>query len=431
MTLLQKLQTIEDNVPKVYEAGYEAGKAEGGGSGGSYDKGYSDGYSKGYEVGYAEGETKGHTEGYNQGYDVGVVDGDSQGYTRGYNEGYAVGYAEGLAKGRTEGRAEGYNEGKTDGYAEGYEIGKADGVKPEVSGSFEVSENGDYTYTPESGKVFSNVSVSVNVPNTDGSYDEGYADGFEAGKAEGGNAEEAYEQGVADGKKAEYDAFWDDFQDNGNRTDYENAFYGMGWTAKSLRPKYPIKIVGAGTNVFRHCFFKMGIAAVVEERNKLLDISHISIDVSEATTCSQMFANARVTGATLIFSEKITSLTYAFNKGNGGEIAGMKITLLVPNPNCNWSNAFDYHRVQELNLLEGTVIGTNGFNVKWATALPHDSIVSIVNALSTTTSGLSITLSKTAVNSAFETSSGAKDGSTSAECTALVATRSNWTISLV
>jgi hypothetical protein len=76
------------------------------------------------------------------------------------------------------------------------------------------------------------------------------------------------------------------------------------------------------------------------------------------------------------------------------------------------------------------VIGKAGFNMKWSTKLSHDSIVSIVNALSTTTSGLSITLSKTAVNSAFATTTGGTDGSTSAEWTALVATRSNWTISL-
>ena len=230
----------------------------------------------------------------------------------------------------------------------------------------------------------------------------------------------------ADGKKAEYDAFWDAYQENGTRSNYGFAFSGRGWNATTLRPKYTCKPIGSeAQNMFSACYF--------ENKNytDLLDISHISIDVSEVTNASNMFANAKVKGVTLIFSEKITTLNNAFNKSNGGSVAGMNITLLVPNPNCNWSNAFAYHRVKELNLLEGTVIGANGFDIRYATALPHDSIVSIINALSTTTSGLSITLSKTAVDSAFATTTGGTDGSTSAEWTALVATRSNWTISLV
>ena len=63
--------------------------------------------------------------------------------------------------------------------------------------------------------------------------------------------------------------------------------------------------------------------------------------------------------------------------------------------------------------------------------LTKASITSIINALSSTTSGLSVTLSKTAVNTAFETSTGANNGSISTEWSALVATKTNWTINLV
>jgi hypothetical protein len=70
-------------------------------------------------------------------------------------------------------------------------------------------------------------------------------------------------------------------------------------------------------------------------------------------------------------------------------------------------------------------------NFQWSTKLSKDSIISIINALSTTTSGLSITLSKVAVNKAFETSEGANDGSTSAEWLNLIATRPNVSFNLV
>ena len=167
------------------------------------------------------------------------------------------------------------------------------------------------------------------------------------------------------------------------------------------------------------------------DNSRLLDISHISLDVTEATDCGAMFSNAKIKEVTLIFSEAVTSLYQAFTKGSRGNVEGMKITLLVPNPNCNWNQAFAYHRVKELNLLEGTVIGTNGFNVQWATALPKTSITSIINALSDSTSGLSVTFSKIAVDKAFETSNGANDGSASAEWNALKATKPNWIINLV
>jgi hypothetical protein len=69
---------------------------------------------------------------------------------------------------------------------------------------------------------------------------------------------------------------------------------------------------------------------------------------------------------------------------------------------------------------EGT-LDITGLNLKDSTKLNKASIESIISVLSTTTTGLSITLSKTAVNNAFTTD----------EWNALIGTRTNWTISLV
>ena len=75
-------------------------------------------------------------------------------------------------------------------------------------------------------------------------------------------------------------------------------------------------------------------------------------------------------------------------------------------------------------------IGKNGLSFKDSTKLSKDSHISTIEHLSATTSGLTVTFSRIAVNKAFETSSGANDGSTSTEWTTLVASKSNWTISL-
>ena len=76
-------------------------------------------------------------------------------------------------------------------------------------------------------------------------------------------------------------------------------------------------------------------------------------------------------------------------------------------------------------------IANGGLDLQWSTQLSKASITSLINALSETTSALSVTLSRTAVNAAFETSAGAKDGVSSAEWATLIATKPNWTISLV
>lgn len=44
-----------------------------------------------------------------------------------------------------------------------------------------------------------------------------------------------------------YDTFWDNLQQNGNRLEYDNAFYGTGWNDANFKPKYPI--LWTGNNV--------------------------------------------------------------------------------------------------------------------------------------------------------------------------------------
>ena len=69
-----------------------------------------------------------------------------------------------------------------------------------------------------------------------------------------------------------------------------------------------------------------------------------------------------------------------------------------------------------------------GFYSSWD--LSKDTIMNIMSCLSPSVSGKTLTLPRTAVDTAFETSAGANDGSTSAEWLALVESHSNWTISL-
>ena len=60
--------------------------------------------------------------------------------------------------------------------------------------------------------------------------------------------------------------------------------------------------------------------------------------------------------------------------------------------------------------------------MQWSTKLNKESITSVINRLSSGANGLTVTLSLTAVNNAFE---GGRDGT---EWQTLIATKPNWTI---
>ena len=107
------------------------------------------------------------TEVYDNGYSVGYDNGVSDGYDNGYKEGELKGYDDG------------YTKGTSDGYDNGFSNGVVDGIQQqkEKLTNIEITANG--TYSKEDGYN----QISVNVPDVNGSFDEGYTQG----KADGIN----------------------------------------------------------------------------------------------------------------------------------------------------------------------------------------------------------------------------------------------------
>ena len=50
--------------------------------------------------------------------------------------------------------------------------------------------------------------------------------------------DEVYNKGI----ESEYDRFWDEFQDRGERTNYNFAFYNEYWNDGIFNPKYDIEV---------------------------------------------------------------------------------------------------------------------------------------------------------------------------------------------
>ena len=87
---------------------------------------------------------------------------------------------------------------------------------------------------------------------------------------------EVYEKG----KKTQYDAFWDEFQQNGQRTQYNYAFGGVGWTMDTFKPKYDIEAVNVGS-----MFYQTGIT----DLEAALNNEGVKFDTSKVTNFPSTF----------------------------------------------------------------------------------------------------------------------------------------------
>lgn len=191
------------------------------------------------------------------------------------------------------------------------------------------------------------------------------------------------------GKQAEYDKFWDNLQQNGNRRNYWGAFSGAGWNDEIFKPKYPLDNLADAT----YLFYRTGITIA---------------PAFSITSTSLASAFARATA--LRWVEGITISKEVLGTGN----LFIEASSLV---HCPIAKTGD-----------GAIVASVD-----ASACPFDkeTITSWINALSTTKTGQTLTLNLAAVNKAFETSEGANNGSTSMEWLDLESSKPNWTISLV
>lgn len=230
--------------------------------------------------------------------------------------------------------------------------------------------------------------------------------------------DEVYEAG----KKAEYDEFWDKYLSA--RLGGQYMFCGGAWNPNTFRPSKDIVPVTYANNMF-YFFNYQGTGAVLDLEEHLQSLG-VKLDTSKVIVTQYMFREAYISRVGILDFTSVTDkgLNYTFFNSKLTTIDKLIVTAAT-----KYSSPF-YGASSLVNLtMEGT-IGQSGFSVSPCTKLTKASITSIINALSQTTSGIAVTLSKTAVNKAFETSEGAKDGSTSQEWANLIATKTNWTINL-
>lgn len=203
------------------------------------------------------------------------------------------------------------------------------------------------------------------------------------------NVPKVYDAGVEVGKKAEYDAFWDVYQNYGKRSHYMYGFAYAWFNDETYNPKYPITPNGSA-----------GLQYMFFWNDKVTDTK---VPITAFGGCSMAFANASKL-------KRIPKLIF-----NG-----------TTNVASMFLNATD---LEELNC-EGE-LAVDGLDLRYSSKLNKASIISVINVLSATTSGLTVTFSEEAVDKAFETTEGANDGSNSMGWLVLTSQTTNWTISLI
>lgn len=211
------------------------------------------------------------------------------------------------------------------------------------------------------------------------------------------------------GKQAEYDRFWDTFQQNGKRGRYEMAFSGEGWTEETFRPKYDIVLSAQyNASMFRSASKLTGLYEATIGRG-------LKFDTSKATALGQMFT----------YCERLTRIppidysggidTTSMYQGCTSLVTIDKFTIREDTNFYN--NTFmNCYELQNL-IIEGT-IGTNGFNVSWSTKLTHDSLMSIINALQ----------DKTSVGGTWTVTLGTDNLAKLTDAEKAIATQKGWTL---
>jgi hypothetical protein len=245
-------------------------------------------------------------------------------------------------------------------------------------------------YAHETGKLtLDDMANKIEMVNLSG-YNNGFMDGIEIGRAEGN--EQGYSFGFEEGKQAEYDAFWDIRQNAGKAADYESAFYN--YPAKLYNPKYD---------------FVFGVSA------------YSANNTFRGSKITDLIKNCDFT----VLNDAV-GLTYTFYRAD--KLVNAR-TIKVKASN-KYNNPFYACSALEEIRFDG-VIGQNGLTLN-CPKLNKASIESVINHLSATTSGLTVTLSKTAVNNAFgidvDDASTYPEGS---EYYTLRQSKSNWTINYV
>lgn len=197
-------------------------------------------------------------------------------------------------------------------------------------------------------------------------------------------ADAVYDKGVSDGKKSEYDEFWDSVSNNWMRTRWNHAF--KYWDCEYIHPSKQIK----PTLECIHMFAANPSLKKVEK--KYFDFSGMAImavqDMFQGCPSLEIVEDVGLPA--------MTNYSYLFSADRALKTIEC---LRFSDKTTNVTNAFISCDSLENITIEGEIYIS--LNFQWSKLLTKSSIESIITHLSDTTTEVTLTLSAEAVNREF------------------------------
>lgn len=210
------------------------------------------------------------------------------------------------------------------------------------------------------------------------------------------------------GKEAQEKEFFDDFLYNADSA-FSYRFAGAGWTAKTFQPKNKHMNVVGGSSMFFMSAIEVDLVEHLKSLNSSISFSNLGVGIT------QIFAYSNFIRLGELDFRTLNGLNIMFNSCK--KLVTIDLLKIKTDGSQTFSTTFASCISLQNIIIEG-VIGQN-FDIK-ESPLTKESITSIVNALSSSTSGKTVSFLKTAKESAF----------TASEWSTLIATKPNWTFSL-
>ena len=174
------------------------------------------------------------------------------------------------------------------------------------------------------------------------------------------------EQKVFDaGARNEWNRFWDNYQQGGDRTGYMFGFT-QAWTDQLFRPKYDLNVKDA--------YYMFAWARITDLAARLEELS-IAFDTSKATRFQYLLMQSYITRMPPLDLSGTTSFVQGFYDAPHL----IEAILVGGNEITNWGSTF--YNCDNLTHLTIDVVIAGAINLSWSPKLTRASLLSVLNAL--------------------------------------------------
>jgi hypothetical protein len=172
------------------------------------------------------------------------------------------------------------------------------------------------------------------------------------------------------GKQAERSEFWDVYQDNGSRKNYERAFGNSGWTKENFFPKYSMENITNGYMMFHGSNIACDLADFLEQRG-------LAFSIGKGADLRYLFGATAFTrvGVVDITGIGVAYTAYMFYQSRKLET----IDLLIMGDKL-YQNATVFQYCDALKNIRIQGVVASSFNAQWC-PLTVDSMKSIISCL--------------------------------------------------